>query len=436
MTEAHSCCSEPAGSGTLTKDEALARLLAAVSAIEGQETIATADGLGRVLAQPLTSSINVPAWDNSAMDGYAIRHADLAACAGRLAVAQRIPAGATGETLAHGTAARIFTGAPIPPGADTVVIQEVCERTDDWVRVPLDSTPGVNIRRAGEDIQAGIELLGTGTRLAPQHLGLAASIGVARLAVYRRLRVAILASGNELVMPGEALGPGQIYNSNRFLLSAMLQELGCEVIDLGIIPDDLSATQAALRRGADEADLVLASGGVSVGEEDHVKAALEGVGRLELWKLAIRPGKPLAFGRIGTTPFLGAPGNPVSLFVTFALFAIPVILRRQGLAGDIRPVSLPVRAGFAWPRPDRRREFHRARLQRGGDGRPELAIHPSRSSAVLSSVVWADGLVEIPEGRVIAPGDLVDFIPFGGLLTPLTRVDIQSAPEAKAVTGG
>ena len=407
-------CDAP-GRAALTKEQALERLLARVEPVDGTETVSIAAGLGRVLAEPVTSAINVPAWDNSAMDGYAIRHADLAADAGRLRVAQRIPAGSSGSALEPGTAARIFTGAPVPEGCDTVVVQEICEVAGDWVQIPLDCGTDANIRRLGEDIRAGAEVIAAGTRLTPQHLGLAASVGAARIRVHRRLRVAVFSSGDELVMPGEPLGPGQIYNSNRFMLFGLLEQLGCELVDLGIVEDSLAATEQTLLRGAAQADLIVGSGGVSVGEEDHIKSALERVGTLELWTIAIRPGKPLAFGRIGTTPFIGNPGNPVSLFVTFCLFGIPVIRRQQGVAGDLRPPSLRIRAGFDWTRPDKRREFHRARIQIGEDGTQELAVFPSRSSAVLSSVAWADGLVEIPENQVIHKGDLVDFIPFRGL---------------------
>lgn len=410
-------CPDPVGHSPLTKQEALDLLLERARPLTETESIATEAGLGRVLAGPVMSAIDVPAWDNSAMDGYAIRHADLEAPFARLRVAQRIPAGATGSPLEPETAARIFTGAPVPPGADTVVIQEVCQRDGDWVLVPTDRVnPGANIRRAGEDIRAGIQAIAAGTRLGPQHLGLAASVGTAELRVYRRLRVALFSSGDELTQPGLPLAPGHIYNSNRFMLLGLLQGLGCECIDLGQVPDTLAATTEALERGARSADLILASGGVSVGEEDHVRPAIERLGTLQLWNVAIRPGKPLAFGHVGGTPLLGSPGNPVSLFATFCVFARPLILHLQGVVGDLAPRSIKVRAGFDWQRPDRRREFHRARLQSGPNGETEVVVHPSRSAAVLSSVTWADGFVEIPEGQAIRRGELVDFISFDALL--------------------
>jgi molybdopterin molybdotransferase len=415
MATQNDCESTAERRPTLSKQEAIEVLLTRVQPIADLERIPTEFGLGRVLATPVTSTIPVPGWDNSAMDGYAIRHADLAAQDGRLRVTQRIPAGITGTPLEPGTAARIFTGAPVPAGADTVVIQEVCTRTGETVVIPLDVKAGANIRRAGEDIQAGARVIASGTRLAPQHLGLAASVGVAELQVYRRLRVAILASGDELAMPGEPLGPGQIYNSNRFTLRGLLQGLGCEILDLGIVADTLNDTIEALRRGAAVADLIVASGGVSVGEEDHLKPAVERLGRLDLWNIAMRPGKPVAFGRVGETPFFGSPGNPVSLFVTCCLFARPLILHMQGVTGDLTPRTLKLRAGFDWPKPDRRTEFHRARLETGEDGELELAVYPTRSSAVLSSVAWAEGLIEIGPGQVIRRGDRVDFIPFANL---------------------
>ncbi len=417
MIQDQHACPDPSDRMPLTKQEVLDLLLAQARPISGSETVPTDQGLGRVLAAPVVSAIQVPAWDNSAMDGYALRCADLAARLGRLKVAQRIPAGAVGRPLEPGTAARIFTGAPVPAGADTVVIQERCEQDGDWVRVPGDLSPGANIRQAGEDIQVGAVVIEPGTRLRPQHLGLAASVGAAELVVYRRLRVATFATGDELAMPGTPLGAGQIYNSNRFTLEGLLQGLVCDVIDLGIVPDTLDGTVAALTRGAAASDLILTSGGVSVGEEDHVRPAIERLGSLDLWNVAVRPGKPLAFGQVAGTPFLGSPGNPVSLFVTFLLFARPLVLRMQGVVGDLRPLSLKVRAGFDWSRPDRRREFHRARLEPGADGDWEVAVHPSRSAGVLSSAAWADGLVEIPEGQTVARGDPVDYLPFVGLLS-------------------
>lgn len=400
----------------LSYEDALERMIAAAPLPAGIERVGLRAAFGRVLAEPVISPIDVPGWDYSAMDGYALRAADCPAPGTRLPVSQRVPAGSAPAPLAAGTAARIFTGAPIPSGADTVVIQEVCNALEDAVEIDAEIKAGANIRRCGEDIRAGGEVIAAGTRLQPQHVGLAASVGAAELAVRPRLRVALFASGDELVMPGEPLGPGQIYNSNLFTATALLQALGCEVVELGIVEDSLEATREALARGAAGADLVLASGGVSVGEEDHVKPAVESLGRLDLWKVAIRPGKPLAFGEVAGTPFIGSPGNPVSLFVTFLLFVRPFVLRMQG-RDDWRPSALRVPAAFDWPKPDRRREFHRARLERDAAGDARLLVHPSRSSGVLSSVTWANGLAVIAENQVIRPGDPVEFIPFQELLT-------------------
>lgn len=413
MTE--DCCT-PTISDLKSYDEALDLLLGYARASTGTETLALAQALGRVLAESVTSRIDVPGWNNSAMDGYAVNSSDLHECGDSLPVSQRIPAGCAAEPLQPATAARIFTGAPVPAGADAVVMQEQCEAQGDSVIINTDVKTGSNIRLAGEDIGRDQVIINAGERLKPQHLGLAASVGVSELTLYKPLRVAVLASGDELVMPGQPLQPGQIYNSNLFTTNGLLQSLGCEVVAAEMVEDTLEATKAALRQAADKADLVLASGGVSVGEEDHVKPAVEALGELNMWKLAIRPGKPVAFGHIGDTPFIGAPGNPVSLFVTFVLFARPFILKSMGIS-DYLPKFLEMKAGFDWPRPDKRREFHRARLQQAQGGGVEVVVHPSRSSAVLSSVVWADGLVMIGESQKIARGDTVRYLPFSELLT-------------------
>lgn len=408
------CCS-PDPTELVGYDEAVRRLVAATTPLTRTRRVGLRDALGETLAAPVHSTVDVPAWDYSAMDGYALRAADCAASGQVLPVSQRIPAGTAPTPLATASAARIFTGAPIPDGADAVVVQEVCTDQEGGVRIDASPRAGDNIRRRGEDIERGAEILSAGTRLLPQHVGLAAAVGRDSLEVVDRPRVAVLASGDELVMPGEPLGPGQIYNSNLFTATALLQALGCEVVDLGIVEDSLAATTRALADAAGKADLVLASGGVSVGEEDHVKPAIEALGRLDMWRLAIRPGKPLAYGHIDGVPFIGSPGNPVSLFVTFVLFVRPVVLRLLG-RDDWQPVGLPARADFDWPRPDRRREFHRARAYRDDRGDLRVAVHPSRSSAVLSSVTWANGLVVLPEGCRLAVGDPVEFLPFSELL--------------------
>lgn len=416
MSDLDLSCHAPRDTPPLSREAALERLLGLVQPLGETERVTLEQGLGRVLAAPLVSPIDVPGWDNSAMDGYAVRTEDLGSGPTRLRVSQRVAAGHAAQPLEPATAARIFTGAPVPPGADTVIAQEQCRQDGDWVELPAQVRPGSHIRRAGEDIRAGSQPLAAGIRLGPQHLGLAAAVGVAELSVWRPLRVAMLATGDELAMPGEPLGPGKIYNSNRFVLSALLRALGCEVLDLGIVADTLAATLAALEQGARAADLVVASGGVSVGEEDHVRAAVQRLGSLDLWRVAVRPGKPVAFGRIGVTPFLGHPGNPLSLFVAFCLFARPLVQRMQGIAGVPAAPTRLVRAGFDWPRPDPRREYRPAHLAPGAGGEPEAQVHPSRSAAALSPLVWANGLVEIPEGRTLRRGDPVVFLPFDALL--------------------
>jgi molybdopterin molybdotransferase len=397
----------------MSLDEALLHLLGTVTRIPDTETVDLQQALGRVLAEPVTSRINVPAWDNSAMDGYALRHQDLEH-GDQLPVVQRIPAGKSGQPLQPATAARIFTGAPVPENADTVVMQEMTERDGDNIRVTGPVKPGDNIRRAGEDIQQGSVIIDKGVRLLPQHLGLAASSGTAKLEVTRRLRVACFTTGDELTEPGNELANGKIYNSNRYLFNGLLQKLGCDVIDQGNIPDDYDATCKAIEAAAASADLVLSSGGVSVGEEDHVKNALDAMGELELWRIAVRPGKPLAYGRIADVPFIGVPGNPVSLFVTFSIFVRPFILKSMGMT-DVTPQEFLMPSGFDWDRPDSRTEYMRARIEQSADGNAVVLVYPSRSSGVLSSVTWSDGLVVINPGQRIKKGQLTRFIPFNSL---------------------
>lgn len=395
-----------------------AALLAAATPLSTVEQVPTAEALGRVLAVDQISSLDVPPLDNSSMDGYALRCADLPAVGARLVVVQRIPAGSVGHTLAPGTAARIFTGAPIPHGADAVVMQELCSLDGDGVLIDHLPRPGEWIRRAGEDIARGAVVLTAGQRLGPQMLGLAASVGCATLPVFRRLRVALFSTGDELVMPGEPLPPGAIYNSNRYVLRGLLEALGCQVCDLGIVPDSLEATRAALRAAAGSNDLIITSGGVSVGEEDHVKPAVQAEGQLDLWLVAMKPGKPVAFGRVNDpaggngADFIGLPGNPVSSFVTFLMLVRPFILRRMGVE-DCLPHSIRLPAGFDWPRPDRRREFLRARVGEAG----QVELFPNQGPGVLSSTVWAAGLVDNPAGHAIAQGEPVSFIPYSELLS-------------------
>jgi molybdopterin molybdotransferase len=393
----------------LSVDQARELLLSAARPVTETEILSTTEALGRILAHQLVSGVNVPPLDNSAMDGYAVRCAEATEGA-LLPVSQRIPAGSLGQPLAAGSAARIFTGAPVPPGADAIVIQEDTEAVENGVRILRTAKAGAHIRRVGEDIRDGQAVLEAGTRLGPAQLGVAASVGADKLAVHRRLKVAVFFTGDELVPPGQPLPPGRIYNSNRATLIALLGALGCEVIDLGNVADSLAATTAALADAASRADVVMTTGGVSVGEEDHVKNAVESLGRLEMWKVAMKPGKPLAYGRVGEADFIGLPGNPVSAFVVFCLFARPFLLTRMG--GHWQPpLGFTVPAGFDRPKPGNRTEFLRARM---ADGR--AALYPNQSSGVLTSMAWAEGLVEIEAGRTVAAGDGVRFMPLADLL--------------------
>ena len=409
----------------LTLEDALGRLLHAVAppAASAALTLSTFDALGRILAQDVCSALDVPPADNTSMDGYALRRADVPALGAVLPVSQRIPAGVVGTALQPGTAARVFTGAQVPEGADAVVMQEQCEAVDGIdghaasVRVNVLPAPGQWIRRRGEDVRAGAVVLAAGTRLTPQALGLAASVGAAELQVARRPRVALFSTGDELVMPGQPLKPGAIYNSNRYTLRALIQAFGCDCVDLGIVPDRLDATRAALRRAALEADLIVTSGGVSVGEEDHLRPAVQAEGQVELWQIAIKPGKPFAFGAVrrddgSQAHFVGLPGNPVSSFVTFLLLVRPLLLRLQG-ATALAPTRSVMRADFDWPRPDVRREFLRVRRNEAGG----LDLFANQSSGVLTSAVWGDGLLDNPGGHAIRAGDSVAFLSFSELMS-------------------
>ena len=407
-------------------DEALAQLLAGVAPLSDTALIPTLEADGRVLAQNVVSALHVPPHDNSSMDGYALNCDDVHAGVDVFPVSQRIAAGSTGAALQSGTVARIFTGAPVPVGADAVVMQEDCEvladthtHTDSTglvhIRVNAMPLPGQWIRRAGEDVAMGDIVLHQGARLGPAELGLAASIGLANLCVVRRPRVALFSTGDELVMPGtvapQDMKPGAIYNSNRFFLSALLRRLGCDVTDLGIVPDQRDATVRALQDAAATHDVILTSGGVSVGEEDHIKPAVQALGTLDLWQIAIKPGKPFAHGRIGAAHFLGLPGNPVSSLVPFMLLVRPFLLRLPGV-NPIGTKTIAACAHFDWPKADKRQEFLRVRRNAQGG----LDLFPNQSSGVLTSAVWGDGLVDNPPNNAIVYGDTVRYVPFAELL--------------------
>lgn len=399
----------------LSASELLQRLLDRARPTEQTETIKLSFAYNRILACGLTSMISVPPLDNTAMDGFAVRSADCKLPDTTLKIAQRIAAGQVGKLLNAHEAARIFTGAPIPPGADAVVMQEDTSQEGDVVTIYKAPKPGDHVRRAGEDIQPGTNVLTPGTRLKAPELGLAASIGAIEAKVFRRLKVAIFSTGDELAEPGQALDPGQIYNSNRATLGGLLTGLGVEVLDFGVVMDTHAATVNAIQTAATQVDVIITTGGVSVGEEDHVRAAVEQLGRIDIWKVAMKPGKPVVYGRVGETDFIGLPGNPVSAFATFCLFARPFLLKRMG-ASQVLYRAYPVRAAFDWRKPGVRREFLRGHLVSAADGAGEVRLYPNQGSGVLTSAVWADGFVDMEIGQTALRGEWVRFIPFSELL--------------------
>lgn len=396
----------------LCYDDALAQLTASVTPLASVLEVPLLQAHGRVLARSIDAGIDVPGCAMSSMDGYAINTSDIGATAvTELPLVQRIAAGDSEVSLEAGSAARIFTGAPIPRGADAVIMQEQVEVAGQTIRFEARPDSGQNIRPRGNDIRRGTTILQQGSRLRPQDIGLAASVGLQSLPVYAPVRVGIFFTGDELVEPGQPLASGKIYDSNRYTLHGLLEAMGCEIVDLGLVGDTLEATRSAMLQACGRADLVVTSGGVSVGEEDHVRIAIEQLGELRLWRLGIKPGKPLAYGRINDTAFIGLPGNPVSVFATFCLFVSPVIAIMQGRSWR-KPIALPVRADFDWPKPDSRREFLRARLVLDDDGNTVVRIYPNQDSGVLTSTVWADGFVEIAENTTVRAGDRVNYLPF------------------------
>lgn len=398
----------------LSVQEAQSALLDGVSTLHRTEQVTLSELSGRVLAVDVCSRINVPGFDNSAMDGYAIATVDKQDLPLRYRVTQRIPAGTVGKSLALGEAARIFTGAPVPAGANAVVMQEEVQCDADEILIKRNICVGENIRPCGNDIREGEVILKVGRRLAPQDIALIASVGLETVSVYKKIKVGVFFTGDELVKPGESIQPGQIYNSNRYALTALLHGLGCEVICLGNVEDTLIATCHALESLSGQCNLVMTTGGVSVGEEDHVKPAVEKLGKLSLWRIAMKPGKPLAFGHVYDIPFIGLPGNPVSSFVTFLLFARPVVLKMQGRS-SVMPRLYPVQAGFDWKRSKPRREFVRVCINYNGTT-PIAKLYPKQGSDVLSSIVWADGLLEVPELSCFNKGEWLNFISFNEVI--------------------
>jgi len=417
--QALNCDSPVFNQSMMSADSALDFLLKAAVAPSKTEVVGLDNALGRILSEDINSSINVPGFDNSAMDGYTIalgsEHLDTTYL--RFSIVDRIPAGSTGNELSDGCAARIFTGAPIPKGANTVIMQEECQLSEDGTQITIERAINLNenIRPTGNDIIKGGVILKRGRQLQPQDISLAASVGVGELRVFSQIKIGVFFTGDELVEPGNPLTPGKIYNSNRYALVALLKQVGCEVLNLGNIEDKFELTCSALSELCGKCDLIMTTGGVSVGEEDHVKGAVESLGELNLWKIRMKPGKPLAFGKVGDTAFIGLPGNPVSSFVTFAIFALPFIKKMQG-NNKFQSSAIKVQARFDCKRAKPRREYARARLDYS-TGTAQANLFPKQGSDVMSSIVWADGIIEIPENTTFEAGELLNYYP----LSELTR---------------
>ena len=417
--QAVNCDSPVFNQSLMSADEALEFLLDASATTEKKESVSLDNSLGRILAFDIHSTINVPGFDNSSMDGYAIALSDNQLLQNNLSfdIVDRIPAGSTGNELNKGCAARIFTGAPIPKGANTVIMQEECEVSEDGTQITIARAIKLNenIRPTGNDIVEDDVILSSGKQIQPQDISLASSVGVGELIVYKKIKVGVFFTGDELVEPGTPLSSGKIYNSNRYALVALLRQVGCEVINLGNIEDKFSATCDALEALESQCDLIMTTGGVSVGEEDHVKPAVESLGEINLWKIRMKPGKPLAYGKVKQTPFIGLPGNPVSSFVTFCIFSLPFIKKMQG-NNNYQSKIIKVKANFEGKRTKPRREYARARIDHS-ENTPVANLYPKQGSDVMSSIVWADGLVEIPENKTFEPGELLNYYP----LSELTR---------------
>lgn len=403
------------GGSLMPIDQALDYLLSQVSASAGQVEVDLSDALGCVLAESLVASMDVPAHNNSAMDGFAIRRNDLQCAETRLPISQTIAAGYVGDVLAPGSAARIFTGAPIPQGADVVVIQENTRFDNDSVTILERPELGKNIRIKGHDIAIGETVLRAGHKLRPQDMGLLSSLGICRIKVQKPLTVAIINTGDEVIPPDQPLGPGQIHDSNSYTLDALLQQLGFRTLKMGIVEDDLQSTEVALIEAAEKADCIVTTGGVSVGDEDYVKKAVENLGELSLWKLAIKPGKPFSFGQVANTPFFGLPGNPVAVFVTFTMLVKPCLLKMQG-AEKFALSEFKIKAGFEIKKSGSRQEYLRVRIVYDEEGQQELQTFSNQGSSIMTSLSWADGLAIIPVNTEVSNGDLLSYIPFSGLL--------------------